>query len=354
MSRVRIGAIVAIAALVVSSQVVRADVRADEKTHVELAGILGKMVNLFGGKAAREGIATTVAVKGNRKATMTDSNGQIIDLTEEKIYDLDLKRKTYKVTTFEQLRRQMEEARKRAQEDAARERSRQEKQDKTEQPKKADPNEKQVEVDFSIKNTGEKKAINGFNTHEAVATITVREKGKTLEQGGGLVFTSDMWLTPKIAAMKEITDFDIKYAQKLYGSMFSGMSPEQSATAVAMYPMMKDAMAKMSAESSKIEGTPILTTFTMDTVKSNEEMEAQAQQQQEQERSDDKSAAQGGVSGLFGRLAAKAAAKKMGAGNEDANKQRATFLTGTTEVLKIVTDVTPSDLAIPAGFKEKN
>ena len=73
-------------------------------------------------------------------------------------------------------------------------------------------------------------------------TITLREKGKTLEQGGGMVMTSDMWLAPKIAAMKEIADFDLRYAQKLYGGMFAGASAEQMAAAMAMYPMMKEAM----------------------------------------------------------------------------------------------------------------
>ena len=51
----------------------------------------------------------------------------------------------------------------------------------------------------------------------------MREKGKTLEQSGGLVMTSDMWLAPKIAAMKEVADFDLRYAQKLAGPMVSGV-----------------------------------------------------------------------------------------------------------------------------------
>ena len=72
-----------------------------------------------------------------------------------------------------------------------------------------------MEIDFDVKNTGEKKTINGFDTHQVVMTITVREKGKTLEQSGGMVLTSDMWLAPTIAAMKEIADFDMRYAQKL-------------------------------------------------------------------------------------------------------------------------------------------
>ena len=75
-----------------------------------------------------------------------------------------------------------------------------------------------MEIDFDVKNTGAEEAINGFDTHEAIVTVTVREKGKTLEQGGGMVMTADMWLAPKIAAMKEIRDFDVRYAQKLYGT----------------------------------------------------------------------------------------------------------------------------------------
>src|SRR5581483_5446643 len=204
----------------------------------------------------------------------------------------------------------------------AKERSRDEKRQAEPQEK----NQKEVEIDFDVKNTGEKKTINGFDTHQAIATITVREKGKTLEQGGGLVMTSDMWLAPRVAAMKEIVDFDIRYAQKLYGSMFTGVSAEQMAAALAMYPMMKDAMAKMSTETAKMDGTAILTTFTLDTVKSNDEMAQQTAQKQEQQQSDDKNAASGGVSGLFGRMAAKAAAKKMGGGDDNANKQRATFM----------------------------
>ena len=63
--------------------------------------------------------------------------------------------------------------------------------------------------------------------------------------------TTDMWLAPKIAAMKEIADFDVRYAQKLYGTMIAGVSAEQMAAAMAMYPMMKQALGTMSAEGAQ-------------------------------------------------------------------------------------------------------
>src|SRR5260370_42601427 len=103
MSRARAAVALTCCFLLATSYSLKADVRADEKSHVEFAGVLGRMVNLFGGKAAREGVTSMVAVKGDRKATLSDATGQIIDLGEEKIYDLDLKKKSYKETTFAEL-----------------------------------------------------------------------------------------------------------------------------------------------------------------------------------------------------------------------------------------------------------
>ena len=74
-----------------ASPAIRADVRSEEKARIEFAGMLGRMVNLFGGKGAKEGIVSTVAVKGTRKATFNDTTGQIIDLGEEKVYELDMR-----------------------------------------------------------------------------------------------------------------------------------------------------------------------------------------------------------------------------------------------------------------------
>jgi hypothetical protein len=342
MYRIRIAAAFTLACLALSPSSLRADVRADEKTHVELAGMLGRMMNIFGGKSAREGMTSTVAVKGDRKATLNDSSGQIIDLSEEKIYDLDLKKQAYKVTTFAELRRRMEEAKKKAEEDARKEAAK----DKDKGAASPDPNQKELEIDFDVKNTGQKKTINGYDTHEAVMTITVREKGRTIEQSGGMVLTSDMWLAPKIAAMKEIADFDMRYAQKLYGALYSGVSAEQMAAALAIYPMMKEALAKMRAEGGNLDGTPIQSTLTMDAVKSAEQIAEEAKSRE----NDSRTSPSGGIGGLVGGLARRAAQKKSG--GDDAPKPRVTFMTSTTEVLKVATDVAATDVAVPAGFKE--
>src|SRR5436190_1190458 len=137
-----------ITVVALASHSVHADVRSDQKTHVEFGGMLGHMVSMFGGKAAREGTTSTVAVKGDRMARINDATGQIVDLAEEKVYDLDIKKKSYRVTTFAELRRRMEEARRKAEEDAARAEGH-------ETSTASAPPENNVEVDLSVKNTGE-------------------------------------------------------------------------------------------------------------------------------------------------------------------------------------------------------
>jgi hypothetical protein len=286
-------------------------------------------------------VTSTVAVKGDRKATIGDTSSQIIDLREEKVYDIDLRKKSYRITTFAELRRKLEEARQKAAENASKEAGKP--QDKPQEP---DKNQKQMEVDFDVKNTGEKKTINGFDTHQVVMTVTVREKGKKLEDSGGLLLTADMWLAPKIAAMKEVADFDLRYAKAVYGSMLAGVSAEQMATAMAMYPMMKDAIAKMAAEGAKMDGTAILTTTTTDAVKSAEQIAEEAKQNQNPD--DAKASPSGGVSGVLGGFARRAMKKKT----EGEPQTRATFFTSTHEVLKVTTDVAAADVAVPDGFKE--
>ena len=309
-----------------------ADVKTREKTHVSLGGMLGKMFNFFGGRTAKEGIVATTAVKGNRKATMNDATGQIVDLSEEKVYDLDMKKKTYEVTTFEELRRRMREAQERAQKDAAKEQGKEEKQAQKEP-------QKEYEVDFDVKETGQKKQVAGYDTREVIMTITVREKGKTLEDGGGIVMTADSWIGPKIAALNEVAEFDLRYWKQLQGTESLGMSPEQLAAVLAMFPAVRQGMDRLQKEGPKLQGTPLAVTTKVEGVKSKEE--AASQQQEETPKTP------GGLAGRF----MKKVAKKDDA--ESASGNRAMIFTSEHEVQEVQTSVSAADLAIPEGFKEK-
>jgi hypothetical protein len=300
-----------------------ADVKTRDKTQVKFEGFLGGMVGMFGGKAAREGMVVTNAVKGDRKVELNENTGRIVDLKEQKVYELDMKNKTYKVTTFDELRRRMREAQERAQKEAPKE-------EKPQQQEAGKP-AKDFEVDFDVKETGQKKQVAGYDTREVVMTATVREKGKTLEESGGVVMTSNAWMASAVPAMKELAEFDMRY-WKAIAPEASGMSAEQMAAVMAMYPMLKNAMERMKTEGTKLEGTPLATTTVFEGVKSKEQMAQQSQ-----------SSGGGGLSGMLARKMVK---------KDD--KPRATIFTLNHETLEVTPAVAASDLEIPAGFKLKN
>jgi hypothetical protein len=298
-----------------------ADVKTRDKTQVKFEGMLGRMMGMVGGKAAKEGVVTAVAVKGDRKAELNDTNGRIVDLKEEKVYELDVKKKTYQVVTFDELRRRMREAREKAQKEAPKE------QKDTQQDKPA----REVDVDFDVKETGQTRSIAGHETKEVVMTVTVREKGRALEDSGGMVMTSNAWMAAAIPAMKELSDFELRY-WKAIAPEAAGMSAEQMAAVMAMYPMLKQAMERLKAEGAKLQGTPLATTTVFEAVKSKDEAAQESQP-----------SSGGGLSGML--------ARKMIKKNDS---PRATVFTLTHETLEVSPTVAAEDLQIPAGFKEKN
>jgi hypothetical protein len=319
----------------VSAAILRAEVKTEEKSQFKMEGLMGRMMGMFGGKAAKEGLIDTLAVKGNRKMTTNEYTGEIIDLDEQKIYNLDLKKKRYEVITFDEMRQRLKEAQEKAAKSARQ-------QTEEEQP----PAENQMEFDFSLKESGQKRSINGYDCREVVMTITGHEKGKTLEEGGGMVMTSHIWLGPSIPALQEIADFDQRYAKAMETTFSMAGAEEQMAMAMAMYPSMKDMMGKMQMESVNMEGAQILTVMTMESVRSP----AQMSQEQQEDKESSNITSVGGLGGMLGRRLSR---KKSAEEDPNRPKNRSTLFTLNHELLKVSTGVSADDLAIPVGFKEK-
>lgn len=345
MRRLSLCVALVVCVLTLASTGLSADVRSDQRVKFQLGGAMGKLVNMFGGKGAREGVTSMVAVKGNRKATIGDSTGQIIDLAEEKVYDLNIKNKTYTVTTFAEIRKKMEDAKKEAEKAAREERT--SSPGEASKPAEKDPNAKEVEVDFDVKNTAETRNINGFDTKKSVMTITVREKGKTLNDSGGLVMTTDLWLTPNAPSTKDLIEFDRKYAEKIYGPIVIGASAQDMAMAMAMYPQMKPALDKMRAEGGKLQGTAILTDMRMESVPPGTAGTTSTALPAPEEPK------KKGFGGMIGGLKKMAEESQKSSAEGGAKPQRAIILTTAVEMLKLTTDVDAASVAIPAGFTEK-
>jgi hypothetical protein len=201
----------------------------------------------------------------------------------------------------------------------------------------------EYEVVVDIKDTGAKQTINGYSTKETVVTVTVREKGKTLEQSGGAVMKADMWMGPRIAVMKELEDFDRRYMAKLYAGTTLGADMQQMAMLMAQTPAFAQAMKKFQEKQSSFNGTAIRTDLRFDVV-------AGAEQKAESEESANSSdVAMRAIGGLLGKM------KKRGSSDESsgaAKKEESNALfNSTVEVLKADGSGSDSDVTIPAGYK---
>jgi hypothetical protein len=309
-----------VTAVALAGTALEADVKTTQKTTAKLEGMLGAFFNRMAG--GKDGITSTAAIKGNRMETTTGSTGQIVDLTEEKVYRLDMKKKSYDVVTFAEMRKQLEDARAEAAKQQPKDEQAQQQQQQAAQ---------QLEFDVKVDKTGRHQPLLGRDTEEAVLTITMHEKGKKLEDSGGMVMTTTMWLAPKIAALDEIAQFNMRYFKAVYGGLFSGVDLQQMNTLSAMLPGFGKLMDRTSAERQKLQGTPLSSTTVIEAVKSPEQMK----------EADSNS----GGGGLTGRFASRLMHRQT--------EQRTKTLTLTNETLSIATTASADDVAIPAGFKEK-
>lgn len=303
-----------------------ADVKTQQREAMKFEGLLGGMLSRAAGGS--DGKTFTVAVKGDRMSRLDQDGGQIVDLAGEQIHTVDLRRKEYRTMTFAELRKQLEEAQAQL--------AKQRQQMDPAAAQKASEAASQVEYDVSVRETGQRKSIAGTDTHETVLTLTMRAKGQTLEDGGGMVATSTFWLAPRVAALDELQAFNMRFAKALFGSSGGGMNPQQLNALSALLPGIGTVMTRVSEETAKLNGTPLASTLLIESVKSAAEMKAAAPP------------ASGGGGGLGGMLAG-----RMMRGRGQA-QPRSTVMTATNETLSIATAATDADVAIPAGFKLRN
>lgn len=303
-------------------------VEVKNKSQVKLGGAMGKVFGMFGGKAARDGIVTTSVVVGNRKLTRTEDTGQIIDLDEEKVYEVNWKKKSYRVMTFEEMRQQMEEAARKLEEQAGQA-----------NPEAADDQERQYEVDFELKESGQTRNINGYDCGEVVMTITIREKGKTLEDGGS-VMTTHLWLSDDLEGLGEIEEFDRRFAEKMATTLLD--SDQQMAMMGAMYPAIKEAFARFEVEKVNVQGSPVLSVITMESV---------APKGQAVESSREESPGLGGMLGGLGRRLGRKKADEEPAAQSAPG--RSLLMTINQEVVSVNPGAGPEAVALPAGFKQQ-
>lgn len=322
------------AAVLLTASICMGDATVEQKLQFHLSGPLGGLINAFS-RSAREGVTSTTTIHGDRKLTRSGDHGDLIDLDQEKVYTIDFGRQTYSVKTFAEMRKEWEDQQERAKKNASKET----KTEKSEGP--------EYEVEFDVNPTGKKETINGFNTRQEIVTVTVHEKGRKIEQSGGWILTSDMWMGPKVAAMRELMDFDRRFAQKVYGKSFDA-DMRNLAMAMATTPAFSKAMKTYYQKQGSLEGTAIRTNMKFETV-------AGTDQPKEQARSEDDSQQSGAsavIGGLMGRMKKRQQEKKAES-SEASTPGRSELFTSSTELNRATSSASAADVAIPTGFKQR-
>ncbi|HJT16155.1 MAG TPA: hypothetical protein VJ853_02140, partial [Thermoanaerobaculia bacterium] len=91
-----------------------ADASLQERTQVHFNGAIGSIINVFGRSATHEGVVSDVYIHTNRRLRRNGDTGELVDLDQEKIYYINYARKSYRVKTFDELRREYEDSKQRA------------------------------------------------------------------------------------------------------------------------------------------------------------------------------------------------------------------------------------------------
>ena len=184
-----------------------------------------------------------------------------------------MKKKEYKVTTFAELRAAFEKAK------ADAEKKKQEM--KPEDKQQVEDTAKQYRVRGRREGDRSEEDLAGYDTHEVILTITAHEKGKKVEESGGFVMTTDMWLAPKIAGLDELVQFQLKYMKAVYGEAFVGDMQQMASTRGDVSDVPADGRPRCRPRAASCRARPRSRRRPFDGVKSAEAMkEAKTQNQQ--------------------------------------------------------------------------
>jgi hypothetical protein len=231
-----------------------------------------KSVSFLGGKAMKDMFApttTTTMVHGNQKAVISKDSTEITDLDKETITHIDNVHKTYSVVTFAQMRQAFENMPKQmaqAQQQA--------KQEQAQQPPPPKTDLK-TSFDVTVKNTGVTKVINGLTAQEQVVTMQMHVTDPNAPPTEAVnsmtyVVTTDAWISPDPPEVKELQDFDKRFAQKLMAGVdFSAWKTQMTHQNPGMMQMFsskpgsEEAMAQMGKEMAKLQGTRVMEVTSM-------------------------------------------------------------------------------------------
>jgi hypothetical protein len=212
---------------------------------------------------------TTTTISGDKSRTESDLQMQsklmrmlargatgahvdIVRLDEDKIDHLNVSKKEYTETTFEQMRAQMQQA----MDQAGAKQNR-------EDPKPSNVDESKCEWSdpkADVKKTGEKGTFAGYDAERLTITASQACKDKDTGSVCEFVLSLDEWLAPKFESSAEALKYQRAYAQKM-GLGTASTSKDISERAQSMFGRYKGIWTEIGNKTKDMKGYPVKTSF---------------------------------------------------------------------------------------------
>ena len=224
----------------------QADVTYQENTQINGGSMVGmaKMAAAFSSQAkqAMAPSTTTVMIHGSRMVRTSPTSIEIIDLDAQTMTSIDREKRTYYVTTFQQMQQAMADA-------AAKM--------KSQQPAAGSQagGASQLSFDAHISSTGATRTIEGQTAHEMLVTITMMANQGEAAGKGGMAATSEMWLVKDEPGMEEIRNFNLRMAKEM---PMAASAASSMTSMIAAQPGGAQALDEVKKEAVKVSGMPVL------------------------------------------------------------------------------------------------
>jgi hypothetical protein len=327
----------AMALLLSTSAACFADVQYTEQSKITGGAAAGamKFVGVFSKDArqATSGTTSILSFKGN-KMRRESSNGmtEIYDLDGKRIINIDTKHKTYSVVTFEEMRAQLEEAKRKA----------------AEQQAKKKGGESQVKITPKIAITpgsGSRQILN-YTAKEMKTRVDMEMQGqdsKGQNQSGNMWVNSDAYIAP-VKGWDEMKKFYTKMAKELDwlpGAMFGGDA------------QISQPMVEYRKSTANLNGMPLVSYVSVGmgpNPGTTGQTAAQASPSPEKKEGNVISKGIGGMLGGFGKKNKNDSAQQ---GSSSAGQPSGSLMDMMTEVTSVSnSSVDASLFEIPAGYKQ--
>jgi hypothetical protein len=219
-------------------------------------------------------------------------SAEIVRLDDDKLYHLNINKKEYTETTFEQMRERLQKAA-----------DQMNSSDAKKQPSAVDQSKCEwLPARADVKKTGEKAQFAGYDSERVIITAAQPCKDKDSGSICEVALVLDQWLSTGFAESAEALKFYKAYAAKL--GMDPTNSQDVSQRAKALFSQYKGIWTEVAAKMQNVKGYPVKSSFTLalggEQCKNSNAQ--QAQSSQDNDSSNSPSSLAGAMAGKLGGL----------------------------------------------------